>query len=870
MDFQSIIAASNGTDTGGKSSSGPSSFKTVAAAFVPTFTLAALFVSAFVVVRPKFPKIYFPRTYLGTVPKKDHTPCQSRSYWGWVHTMRVVPDKFTLYHQSIDSYLFLRFLRTMIFICVVGCVLTWPILMPINAAGGGTGNELDRVSIGNVADKKYFYAHAIVAWVFFSFVMFTVARERLWLIGLRQAWSLSKRNANRLSSQTVLFLSAPTAALDQSNMRRFFGDDAVKVWPVTKAEKLQSLVSSRDSKVNELETAEISLIQKVNEEGRRSQSRHNGQRITYGSLPDSVKQSLRPTQRLKTIKPVGKQVDSISFSRDQLLEKEEEINKARESNATAQNHHGAAAVFVQFRTQSAAQKAYQQVTTSDILSLTPRFTGISPSEVFWDNLTMVPTRRISQRILAHGLVIALIIFWSIPVAFVGAVSNVSYLAENFEFLGFLNELPDSIINLLTGLVPPLLLSALSKYIPKIFRYIFTTFGEPTKTSTELKVLKWYYVFQVLQVFLVVSLSSGAAAVISQIAKNPSKVPELLAERLPRASNSYLTYFVVQGLTSASDNLLNYSDVLSFLFFDKFFDKTPRQKFNSYTTLRSMQWGKLYPKYVNFVIIAIVYSCIAPLVLGFAAVGLVLFYFSYLYMLLYTAQPKIDTKGHCYTLSLQHMLTGVYIAELCLIGLFSLRGAFGPTVLLGILLIVTIIFTIITNRHFAPLEQYLPTDLALDGSSNEDSEEAPLLSAAEEGQAQALEREESRIHRISSAVNVSPKVTGPIARFFEPHIFASHRAMKQWLRDGDFDEDNVPEYSDEDIRKAYLHPAYTSQAPVIWLAKDDMGVSKKEIQENENRELKSSDDGAWIDKEGNLKWSVDDFEKVPIFKKTKQW
>ena len=259
-----------------------------------------------------------------------------------------------------------------------------------------------------------------------------------------------------------------------------------------------------------------------------------------------------------------------------------------------------------------------------------------------------------------------------------------------------------------------------------------------------------------------------------------------------------------------------------------------------------------------------------MVLGFAAAGLALFYLSYRYMLLYTAQPKIDTKGHAYTLSLQQMLTGVYIAELCLIGLFSLRGAFGPTILLGILFIVTIIFNILTNRHFAPLEQYLPADLALDGSSDEDDEEAPLLSSAEEGQSDAIRAEESRINRISSAVRISPKVTGPIARFFEPHIFANHKAMKQWLRDGDFDEDDVPEYNDEDIRKAYLHPAYTSQTPVIWLAKDDMGVSKKEIQENEKRELKASDEGAWIDEEGNLKWSVDDFEKVPIFKKTKQW
>jgi hypothetical protein len=132
--------------------------------------------------------------------------------------------------------------------------------------------------------------------------------------------------------------------------------------------------------------------------------------------------------------------------------------------------------------------------------------------------------------------------------------------------------------------------------------IFKTFGEATNTSAELKVLKWYFVFQVLQVFLVTTLASGAAAVASQIAKDPTSIPLVLAEKLPRAANTYLTYFVIQGLSSAPSNILNYSDVLSYVFFDYFFDKTPRQKYTSFTYLRGMQWGKLFPKYVNFVII----------------------------------------------------------------------------------------------------------------------------------------------------------------------------------------------------------------------------------------------------------------------------
>jgi hypothetical protein len=333
MDFPTIILASNDTGSGGSSvstepfcayadrllicisnglwdyadghqPSGPSSFTAVATAFVPTFITATLFVAAFIVVRPKFPNIYFPRTYIGTIPEKDRTPCQSRSYWDWIHTMKVVPDKFTLYHASLDSYLFLRFMRLLIFICIVGCLITWPILLPINSAGGGSLNDLDRLAIGNVSQKKYLYAHAVVAWVFFTFVMFTIARERLWLIGLRQAWNLAKPNAARLSSRTVLFLSAPTAALDEGNMNRFFGDDAVRLWPATKAEKLLSLVSSRDSKIEELEAAELTLIENATRRGRKSQQRSRRQ-ITYDGLSDGVKKSLRPTQRLKTSRPVG-------------------------------------------------------------------------------------------------------------------------------------------------------------------------------------------------------------------------------------------------------------------------------------------------------------------------------------------------------------------------------------------------------------------------------------------------------------------------------------------------------------------------------------------------------------------------------------
>ncbi|CBX94780.1 similar to DUF221 domain-containing protein [Plenodomus lingam JN3] len=821
----------------GRSSSGPSSLAALAAAFIPTAVIAALNILAFVIVRPHFPKIYFPRTFIGTIPEKDRTPCRNRSsgYWDWLHTMRTVPDKSVLYHVSLDSYLFLRFMRTLIFICVAGVALTWPILGPVNWFGGGRSKELNRVSIGNVKKTELLYAHAVVAWVFFGFVMFTVARERLWLIGLRQAWNLSKKNAKRLSSRTVLYLAAPTAALDEANMQRFFGNDAVRIWPATKADKLQSLVDARNSLVEDLESAEMTLIQNINREVRKNQNRN----IKYDNLPKQMKKSLRPTH--KEDKPIiGKEVDSIDYYRNQIKEKEAEITKARDSNENVDSQNGAAAVFVEFRSQVAAQRACQQIASSDILSLTPRYTGVRPNDVIWKNLNLAPARRISQDGVAITLVIATILFWSIPVSLVGALSNIQYLAENVKFLSFLNKLPPSIMSLLSGLIPPILLSALARWVPKIFRNIFTYFGDATKTTVELRVLKWFFVFQVLQVFLVTTLSSGAAAVASQLLMNPGSVPQLLAERLPSASNTYLTYFVVQALSNAPSNILNYSDVLFYVFYDRVFDNTPRRKYNSFIDLKGMAWGKLFPKYGNFVIIAIAYSCIAPLVLGFAAIGLIIFYWSYRYQFLFTNNPKIDTKGHAYTLALQQILTGIYIAELCLFGLFSLRGATGP-------------------------------DFALDSEHEGGADEqAPLLSAAEQGESMALEHADSHIQRLSSRTSLKPSTIAPLAHFAQPHVYASYTAMKAWLRDGDWDEDDEPQYTDDEVAKAYANPAYTSSTPVVWLARDEVGVSAHEVRENEEKGVRCSDRGAWLDGEGRVRWSVGDFGEVPVFKGGKGW
>jgi hypothetical protein len=159
-----------------------------------------------------------------------------------------------------------------------------------------------------------------------------------------------------------------------------------------------------------------------------------------------------------------------------------------------------------------------------------------------------------------------------------------------------------------GLSLSVCLSACQNLAYIVFPDIAKLSGEPTNSQAELKTQTWYYAFQVIQVFLVTTFSSGAAAVARKIAQDPTSLPTRLAMSLPKASNFYLTYFILQGTASAAKNVLNYSDLFEYLGYDRFFDKTPRDKYNRYTQMKGISWGSVYPKFANMAIIGTFLPC----------------------------------------------------------------------------------------------------------------------------------------------------------------------------------------------------------------------------------------------------------------------
>lgn len=111
---------------------------------------------------------------------------------------------------------------------------------------------------------------------------------------------------------------------------------------------------------------------------------------------------------------------------------------------------------------------------------------------------------------------------------------------------------------------------------------------------------------------------------------------------------------------------------------------------------------------------LIYLVMAPLILLFSSVTFGLFWVVFRYNLLYVTVSRPNTRGLLYLTALNQLFTGVYVMELCMIGLFFLvrddynRATYVRQAVIMIITTVIIVgFQLLINNAFAPLLRFLP-------------------------------------------------------------------------------------------------------------------------------------------------------------------
>lgn len=376
--------------------------------------------------------------------------------------------------------------------------------------------------------------------------------------------------------------------------------------------------------------------------------------------------------------------------------------------------------FITFNRQISAHLAMQALTHHEPYRMSGRYIEVAPDDIIWDNLGLNPYEIKVRFAISWGITIALIIFWSIPVSFVGVVSNIYSVCSAATWLAWICNLGSVPVGIISGILPPVLLAVLMMLLPIVLRLLAQFEGIPQHTGCELSLMNRYFLFQVVHTFLVVSLSSGIMACLQQLINNPTSIPTLLANKLPQASIFFLTYTLLQ-LASTAGGFLQI--VALIIYYVKLFilGSTPRSIWLLKYAKRGIgAWGTIWPGITIVVVIAISYSLIAPVIVGIACTFFFVSYILYKYLFLWVIDQSQtpDTGGMFFPKAMQHLFVGLYIQEICLAALLFLArdengkaSAIPEAALMVVLIVMTAAFQLVLHNSYGPLLHALPLTLA---------------------------------------------------------------------------------------------------------------------------------------------------------------
>ena len=366
-------------------------------------------------------------------------------------------------------------------------------------------------------------------------MLYTIVRECIYYVNLRQAYLSSPFYADRISSRTIMITCVPKEYQDERRLRKLYGEDVKRVFIPRTSKALVYMVKEREQTAERLEKAEIALIRVANQarqkilrknpdyvaepadpddlETVQSSASSDGSRVNlevnlpgskiylepqeekkagksdegekqddeythpYGlseSLPDvrgSVASLWIPVQRRPYHRPIGnflRRVDTIRWTRQRLRDLNLQIFKLRRQVRRGDGITLPSA-FIEFHTQEAAQAAHQVLSHHRPLQMSSRMLGVRPDEIIWSALRMPWWELIARRFAIFALVTFAIIFWSLPTAIIGSISNVQGLVGKLPFLSFLNKLPSVILNFIQSFLPPLALSLWMAAVPIMLR-----------------------------------------------------------------------------------------------------------------------------------------------------------------------------------------------------------------------------------------------------------------------------------------------------------------------------------------------------------------------------------------------------------------
>eukprot|EP01025_Chloroclados_australasicus_P044560 TRINITY_DN4839_c0_g1_i1.p1 TRINITY_DN4839_c0_g1~~TRINITY_DN4839_c0_g1_i1.p1 ORF type:complete len:864 (-),score=85.35 TRINITY_DN4839_c0_g1_i1:389-2929(-) len=369
-------------------------------------------------------------------------------------------------------------------------------------------------------------------------------------------------------------------------------------------------------------------------------------------------------------------VDKVEFLGSYLQELFKEYKEEKQKAETAFS----SSAFVTFR-----KRVPQAVSASAFLTHDERFwrtrQAPAPTDIIWNNLMYRLWEKNWRNLISWTLYILMIAFYAIPVAFVQALITEFFSPDNIQ-IEFLR-------NVLQGIVPGLALKIFLILVPVIIAALNRFAGTVSQSGVDFGVVRKYYYFQVLVVYLYTLGFSYLLQEFKCILKDPASLVNKLAAQVPSNATYFMTYILVLALFAKPFSFLALPQLL-IAWFLSLFQNTERKKKRIWKS-KDMSYGPQMPDHTIVILIGLCFCVVQPLItpvclLYFVIVGLIT-----RYQLLYMKGEKYQSGGLMWSVVFDQVVIGLFIMQLTMIGLLGLKRFGGYTALLVPLPVLTVLF-----------------------------------------------------------------------------------------------------------------------------------------------------------------------------------
>lgn len=643
----------------------------------------------FDILRNKFPGCYYYREFAATLRSCDdyddaplYAPERPPSgVFGWIRPVVSYPEDQFIKTHGLDAALYVRFLRicTMMF-GVLGCfMMLW--LAPTYGTASNKNREpydplkvsgVAIVSLANVPPKDWRMWFTLVSEIVLLVVLsFFIHRELAEFKRRRlQYRSDSVRNP---SNYAVLVLDIPSDGRSQNQVRDFFNrcfpGEVAEVHHVRNAGKLEKAKLNIIKTMKARECAEWSLM--------RAQSK---------SVDTTKKEAALS-------KATDKQHEAESRYRE--LMQDLETNAPYTSSALVMFHNKRAATLAASTPLWNRHDQWKVERAGE------------PKAVNWPSLSIHKRTAFIRTVVVTAALTALCMFWFIPVAFLQGLANLTALSETraFRFLRPVitstNPTVVRILSVVEGALPPLVLTVFLILVPIVFRIAIAQERIGSKGGFESKVRTQFFVFLVFSNFVFVVLAGVFLDRLQSIINNFTfaTVVGILGNAVPKQASFLMTYVLINAFMGSPLNMLNPGRLVVRPLLTKVFPATKRVIHQAEAFGVEFQFFKFYATNQVIAFITIIYSNIAPLILFVATIYFGLSYITAKCTLMYSSRQYFETGGSMQSGAWYSVLVALYVHQLSLVGVLSLKAAAGQATIATVMFSVTVGISIYFRKSF---------------------------------------------------------------------------------------------------------------------------------------------------------------------------